>query len=165
MEVNIIKPPKNAPITLTGDVYDRYKDVSEDDPTSWINLEPLRGDEPENELMECAGEKLVIVRIPFNRGDVALYQRLDMYGRYAIAGKHTNYGYSGYFKASVFDSKKWRAFKIWNIAPEGDRHYANQSELVKVRQRLTRIIEALSGACLIWGHRAYELPTLGKNNP
>lgn len=165
MEVSMIMAPQNIPITLTGDVYNRHEDVSDDDPTSRVNLQPPRGDEPENAIMECAGQRLVIARIPFNRGDVALYQRLDMHGRYAIAGNHTNWGYSGYFKASVFDGKQWRAFKIWNFIPEADRHYANQGDRAKVHQRLAKIIENLAGTCVIWGNRTYEVSTVEKKHP
>jgi len=153
------KAPKNAPITLTGAVYDRYRDVSTDDPTSWIDLEPQDGLETENDLTQLVGEQLAIVRNKFERGDVALYQRSDTYGRDAIAGGHSNYGYAGYFKASVFDGKQWRAFKIWDFIPQSDRSYASQRELADVRERLTSLIQARAGLVAAWGNRTYELPT------
>lgn len=150
------KISKNAPVTLTGAVYDR-QDIPEDDPTSWVDLEPARGDEAEDMITEFAGEKFAIVHIPFERGDVALYSRLDAAGRAARAGGHSNYGYSGYFKASVFDGKKWRAFKILSSVPEIDRNYASQGEKPKVQARLTERVESWAGRVVAWGNRAYEL--------
>jgi len=77
-----------------------------------------------------------------------------------LAGGHANYGYSGYFKASVFDGKKWRAFKIWNFVPEVDRHYSSQLEQTQVRARLIAQIEARAGSVVEWGNRAYELASV-----
>lgn len=150
---------RNAPVILTGASYDRHLDVPDDDPTSWLNLERVAGVEAHEAPTELAGAKFTSVRVPFKRGDVALYCRNDMHGRDAIAGGHTNYGYSGYFRASVFDGKQWRALKIWDVVPEADRQYASQTEKGEVQARLAAHIEALAGLAVEWGHRAYEVVT------
>jgi hypothetical protein len=95
--------------------------------------------------------------VVFERGDVALYYRLDMFGRAAIAGHHPNYGFSGYFKASVFDGKKWRAFKIFDFVLEKDRHFSNHGDRASVYQRLAALIQTRAGCTLRWGNRAYEM--------
>ena len=55
----------------------------------------------------------------------------------------TNYGYSDYFKASVFDGKGWRNLELRGFIPESARHYATQSESGAVRERLVAAVESL----------------------
>lgn len=63
------------------------------------------------------------VEITFEAGDVAVYHQMDADGRAAVREAHPNYGYSGYFRASVFDGKNWRRFKIWEVVSKTDRQY------------------------------------------
>jgi hypothetical protein len=150
-------PNNSAPITHTGEVFNYYEDVK-DSPISRTSLETPTGTETEDELTALAGEKLAIVRVPFKPGDIAIRPKTDASGRAAIRGRHTNYGYSGYFLASIFDGRKWRNFRIFNFVPEKDRQYANQRERSKQYERVVSLIETRAGSTARWRDRAYEIP-------
>lgn len=149
--------PTHPPITITGNVYDRYHEIDPDHPGMHIDL-ALSADQPapQDEVI-IMGQPFVPVARSFEAGDIAIYQKLDADGRSALAGGHTNYGYSGYFRASVFDGRGWRSFKIWGFIPEADRKYATQHDVASVKQRLTARLENLAGTSLVWRNRTYEL--------
>lgn len=153
------KAASHLPLTLTGTVYDR-DEIEARHPKGEVILVEPKGDEPEEALATVGKATLAIAYreyTPLLAGDVAIYPRMDMYGRHAARGKHTNYGYSGYFRASVYDGSQWRAFSIWHFVPEVDRHYETMGDRNAVRQRLVEHVKARSGQQLAWGNRAYEL--------
>ena len=151
-------PPKDryAPIVLSGTVMDYY-DLDEHDRTSSLEFRAATPDDPVELVIELDGEKLVTESVAFERGDVALRPKLDAAGRYALNGGHANYGYSGYFEASVFDGKTWRAFNIRSL-PERLRNYASQTEKSAVQERIEELLNQLADTALEWCDRAYELP-------
>jgi hypothetical protein len=77
----------------------------------------------------------------------------------------TNYGYSDYFKASVFDGKGWRNLELRGFIPESARHYATQSESGAVRERLVAAVESLVGCELVYGDRKYVMPGISMPAP
>lgn len=90
-------------------------------------------------------------------GDIKLWCRLDSAGRAAVEGGHCNFGYSGYFKASIFDGKKWRNFKLWNFISDTIRHYATQQEKGWKLNMVIAALEKRKSAIASWGDRTYEL--------
>lgn len=144
------------PIVLTGTIMNYY-DLDEKDRTTELVTRDATSDDPEELVIESAGSREVVDRIPYERGDIALRPKLDAAGRFAVSGWHSNYGYSGYLEASVFDGKKWRAFSIKSL-PETFRHYASQSEKSAVQERLEAFLKTRAGQEVLWGTRAYQLP-------
>ena len=124
---------EHTPLTLTGKVCDRRLDVI---------------------LAEIEGEL-------FEAGDVGVYENTDSNGRMAIAGGHTNYGYSGYFRASIYDGKKWRKFKIWDFVSGPDRTFQTRRDMPEVRKRLIEIISAKRGNRVTWADGSYGLDMRG----
>jgi len=60
-------------------------------------------------------------------GDIKIFTMLDAAGRRAVQGGHTNFGYSGYVSASVFDGTRWRRFDLRSISAASETRYQTQS--------------------------------------
>jgi hypothetical protein len=103
------------------------------------------------------GVDVALVEVPFLAGDVEVVSRLDTSGRHNLAGRHTNFGYSGYFKARVFDGKRWRTFKIWDFVPEDARRFPRQGDKAHKMQEVIDAIRANGGKRVSWGNRTYEI--------
>lgn len=96
-----------------------------------------------------------------SRGDIKVYERLDEAGRAAVRGGNANYGYSGYFRGLVYDGRRWRNLKLWELVPETDRQYATQAEKAATLERLRADLRALAGRKLVWRDRAFHLHVEG----
>lgn len=149
---------KNRPLTLTGSVFDR--DAVRTAPKT--DLVPATADHTEDQIIDLPGmgRMAIVAAAPGTgpaAGDVSLYSKSDMEGRIARAGRHTNFGYSGYFRASIFDGKAWRNFKIWDFVPEMELQYETQGDKPRVTKHLVALLAARIGATATWGHRTYEL--------
>lgn len=90
-------------------------------------------------------------------GDLILYCRLDDAGRSAVYGRHANWGYSGYFKASIYDGKKRRNFRLWGLIDEVLVSYSSQREKHNQISQVIAQLTQLAAHVATWGHRAYEL--------
>ncbi len=144
--VSVIKA-KHPDLFLSGGVYDKHDDVLEGYPDRRLK--------EDCDIEDVIDDQLDRWTVRFSVGDVAVYQKLDMFGRMAVKGRHSNYGYSGYFKASVFDGEKWRNFKIWNFVD--DRSYNTQAEMKDLKTRVMKIIREQAGNLVVWTKRTYEL--------
>ena len=132
----------------------------------------LRGNTKENELHE--GEKIgkkfrtavsqteyewmTEVLVPFKIGDVAIYPKSNFLGRYSSAGNHPNFGYSGYFRASIFDGEGWRNFKMWDFISEEERSYRFQYKLNETKERVMEMIANRKGSVAVYTDRTYQIP-------
>jgi hypothetical protein len=143
------------PLALSGKVYSKPDDVDNENPAVRLVLEPAESSTSEADVVTIGDERFVMLQIPFEPGDVAVYSRLDGYGRAAVRGGHSNYGYSGYFRATVFDGARWRNFRIWDFVPEADRCYRTQADIEETKERLFGRIREKAGATLEWGARTY----------
>lgn len=156
-------------LNLTGDVHDWDEVQSRKAGRKDHSLVDASPDTPEEDIVMLSGKRLRVVEEgapdPYRAGDVTLYSRTDAGGRYARAGGHTNFGYSGYFKASVFDGKQWRNFKIWDFIPEADRQYATQAVKSATQEKVTEAIKARAGRVLSWGDRTYVLAGESTSDP
>lgn len=147
----------NGQMPLSGNVYSRHEIDLANDSRSYLELEPEGDPSAGGEVVAVGGAEYAVVRKPFEVGDVAIYPRLDMFGRMALAGGHSNHGYSVYFRATIFDGSRWRNFQIWDFVPSEDRQYANQGEKTTIERRLIATINAQVGAIAVWGSRTYAL--------
>ncbi len=144
-------------IELTGNVYDR--ELRDDtDPTQLIDIVP-RDELPtgDTSVAETLDDHFSMVTVPFKRGDVVVYPRSDLQGRANSAGNHQKYGCSGYFRASIFDGKKWRNFKILNFISEDERSYAQQKEFKGTKKMVVSRIEEHAGSVAVSNDGTYEI--------
>lgn len=141
-------PQPRPPIRVSGTVYNKRTDVPSEDPTGFYDI-PANAD-----LGNLSKEDLV--RVHFQVGDVALYERSDMFGRKALAYRRTDIGYSGYFKAIIFDGKKWRNLAVYHLLPKNGHHYATQGEKQSVRERLKAAIAERTGQEVTYRKRQYR---------
>lgn len=56
-------------------------------------------------------------------GTIRIYRKDDRSGGMARWGRHTNYGYSGYYLASIYDGKNWRKLQFNRLIPYESRSY------------------------------------------
>jgi hypothetical protein len=61
-----------------------------------------------------------------NAGDVFVYRQDSASGGRNRSGLHTTYGYSGFFKASIFDGTKWRNLKLDTLFQKDSLSYEFQ---------------------------------------
>ncbi|MFL3317292.1 hypothetical protein [Klebsiella michiganensis] len=78
-------------------------------------------------------------------GDVYLYRNDDRQGASYRRGRHTNYGYSGYYLASVFDGQKWRKLQFNDMVAYENRSYEYACESGRVYNYLIRVVSTWRG--------------------
>ena len=81
-------------------------------------------------------------------GDIYLYRNDDRSGALSRRGRHTNYGYSGYYLASVFDGVKWRKLQFNEMVEYESRSYELASLSGRVYQNLSHLIARWQGRCV-----------------
>ncbi|MBD9646358.1 hypothetical protein IB231_22320 [Pantoea sp. PNT02] len=79
------------------------------------------------------------------QGDVYLYRNDDRQGATYRRGRHTNYGYSGYYLASIYDGEKWRKLQFNDMVAYENRSYEYASESGRVYHYLTRVVRLWQG--------------------
>lgn len=89
--------------------------------------------------------RVVTNRFAATAGDIDLFRRDDRSGAQARYGRHTNYGYSGYFLASVFDGSRWRKLQFNDMVPYEQRSYEQTRESAGVARYLAHIIAGWRG--------------------
>ncbi|MCE5966871.1 hypothetical protein [Enterobacter roggenkampii] len=78
-------------------------------------------------------------------GDIYLYRNDDRQGASYRRGRHTNYGYSGYYLASVFDGQKWRKLQFNDMVAYENRSYEYASESGRVYNYLMHVVSSWRG--------------------
>lgn len=107
-------------------------------------------------VCEIADKILAMKSIPFEDGIIQLQPKSDMLGRFASSDGHTNYGYSGYFKAYVYLKGKRKALvDFWSLFPGDGHHYSAQQDKAEVEGRIRVVIEARAGTDVIKVARGY----------
>src|SRR6185312_2245982 len=81
--------------------------------------------------------------------------RTDQYG-----GWHGNYGYPGYFLASIFDGSDWRKLQINKLVEYEQRSYDFATLRPQVIDNLARIISSWRGVVAIYRQdsRSFTIP-------
>ena len=87
-------------------------------------------------------------------GDLKLYDGLDYAGRLALKGGHTNYGYSGTVRASIWDGRGWRRLRL--ISFLGDSVcFAAQNEKDRAYMKVRRLVAELAGKTVRYDGKRY----------
>jgi hypothetical protein len=81
-----------------------------------------------------------------NAGDVCVYRQDSAQGGSNRGGRHTNYGYSGFFKASIFDGTKWRNLKLDTMIQRESLAYDFQYDAENVARMVLQVIAQRQGA-------------------
>ncbi len=83
---------------------------------------------------------MVREKFPTEAGTIRVYPRDDKAGRMARRGRHTNWGYSGYYDASIYDGQSWRKLKLNKLVPYEDRFYEQARQRRYVEEYLSGVI-------------------------
>lgn len=78
-------------------------------------------------------------------GDIYIYRQDDRNGSKNRQGRHSNYGYSGYFLASIYDGTKWRKLQFNMLVAYEDRHYETAMESSQVERHIAGIVSKWAG--------------------
>ena len=82
-------------------------------------------------------------------GDVVLDGMLDANGRENMMGRHTNYGYSGYYRACVIVAGKKKFMNLFDFCPNGENRYDAQGEKEDAYDAVEEIISDSAGKELL----------------
>lgn len=100
-------------------------------------------------VMELAGQVSATKILPWEDGTIECQPKSTMRARWAIAGRHTNAGYDGYFKLYVWEGGKRRTMvDAWTLFPNNEHHYAKQAEKSDAFERIVAIVSAKKGSLL-----------------
>jgi hypothetical protein len=93
-------------------------------------------------------------------GDIYLYSRDDQQGSFARRGGNTNFGYSGYFLASIFDGGEWRKLQFNRLVPYNDRSFSLAREKPRVVAYLEGVVRSWRGRATIYieSSRSFTIP-------
>ncbi|WP_315079570.1 hypothetical protein [Acinetobacter guillouiae] len=78
-------------------------------------------------------------------GAIRIYRKDDRSGSIARWGRHTNYGYSGYYLASIYDGQKWRKLQFNRLISYESRSYDVARECSSVEWYLGKQIALWRG--------------------
>lgn len=78
-------------------------------------------------------------------GDVYIYRQDDRNGSKNRQGRHSNYGYSGYFLASIYDGKKWRKLQFNKLVFYENRFYETAREAGQVERDIAGVVSKWAG--------------------
>ena len=92
--------------------------------------------------------------IDLQAGDLKLYHGLDGAGRKALQRRHTNYGFSGTIRASIWDGRGWRRMRLISLLGEAVR-YPTQGEKDEAYARVRQTVPSLAGLAVFWDGSRY----------
>jgi hypothetical protein len=79
-------------------------------------------------------------------GDIWIRPQLDAEGRHAVAGRHTNWGYSGYFVLALHaNAGRRKLLDARIIFPLGQNRYSSKGEQSSAEGEVRQRVLALSG--------------------
>ena len=92
-------------------------------------------------------------------GTIRVYRRDDSSGRRARRGAHTNWGYSGYYLASIYDGTSWRKLQFNYLIPYHQRSYDVARDCPGVEAYLQRQIRSWRGQVAVYdpGTRSFRI--------
>lgn len=93
-------------------------------------------------------------------GTIRIYRKDDRAGRMARAGRHTNWGYSGYYLASIYDGENWRKLQFNALVPYEQRCYEQARECAYVEAHLQSVIASWQGLVASYDSdlRSFRIP-------
>ena len=122
----------------------------------------MNSSNPEHPDLELSGrcftrEQLVEDGSVPQLGDLKLYHGLDFAGRIAMAGRHTNYGYSGTVRALIWDGCGWRRMRLISLLGDHTWFPAKQSR-DDAYMRVRQLVPQLAGQAVCWDGKRYVRP-------
>ncbi|EPS0559299.1 hypothetical protein ACVAAS_004596 [Enterobacter roggenkampii] len=78
-------------------------------------------------------------------GAIRVYRRDDRAGKQARWDGHSNWGYSGYYLASIYDGERWRKLQFNKLVPYEDRSYERSVECPRLEAYLSDVIARWRG--------------------
>jgi len=95
---------------------------------------------------------------PHPDGTIQITPRLDSKGRYMVANKHANVGYSGYWLGYLFVGGKRRTIKGWtSLFPNEENRYNANYKKRDAKEKTIEIVEALKGKAMTKVKGGYQL--------
>lgn len=93
-------------------------------------------------------------------GDIYLYWRDSRDAASARRGGHTNYGYPGYFLASVHDGTDWRKLQFNRLVEYEQRSYELASQRQNVISHLSGVVASWRGVVAVYNpeSRSFTIP-------
>ncbi len=91
------------------------------------------------------------VRVPSTpkAGDLKLWDRADR-------DKSTGgFATSGYFNASIYDGKKWRNFRLWNLMSSRMTKFSTQDGKWDKIPPVIALLRGKAESYAVWGHKTY----------
>lgn len=128
-------------VKLTGETFEKDDPVLDERDIPESEREKYESDGWE--LTDCfakPGSLRAWREIKHKDGDIELHPRLDMFGRSAVAGRHTNYGHSGYFKGYIYVEGRRRKLNLWQLCPNEEHHYSTQGNRRQAFEAVAEII-------------------------
>lgn len=89
-------------------------------------------------------------------GDVYLYWKDSRDAAFARRGGHANYGYPGYFLASIFDGADWRKLQLNKLIEYEQRSYDLASQRQEVIGNLSRIVSSWRGSVAHYNQESHS---------
>ena len=95
-------------------------------------------------------------------GDILIQFTLDQNGKMAAKGKHTNLGYSGYYKGFLYALGGARVFKGWReLWPYGENRYAAQKDKEETFAAVSKAVTQLAGHRMVKVRGGWQLEDNG----
>jgi len=93
-------------------------------------------------------------------GDIYLYWRDSREAAFARQGGHANFGYPGYFLASIFDGKDWRKLQLNKLVEYEQRSYELAGQRPAVIANISHIVSMWRGINAIYNSesRSFTIP-------
>jgi len=82
-------------------------------------------------------------------GDLKVWDRAD---RDKSSGAFAT---SGYFKCSIFDGKKWRNFRLWNLMSDRMTKFQDQDTKFVKLPAVIVLLRSKADRHAVWGHKTY----------
>ncbi len=91
-------------------------------------------------------------------GDVRVVSMLDQAGRMNVRGRHTNLGYSGYWKGSIFFNRKPQAIVNWrDLFPQEENRYSVAQYQPEAMSEVIRILGSHKSTMALRAKRGWSL--------
>lgn len=142
-------------IRLSGEIMEWDQPLTEE---KTITASEIEAYEAQGWIVTGSQESILAIRFitPPPDGTVQIQPKSDMMGRYASAGRHTNYGYSGYFRAYVYlDGKRKNLLDFWTLFPNQEHHFDQQGHKSHAIETIRRVIAERAGTEVVQVPRGY----------
>jgi hypothetical protein len=92
-----------------------------------------------------------------SKGDLMVYPYNEALNA-VRQGEYDSTGFSGYFKADVFDGREWRLVLLNDIFPNRENHFAKSERPIDTYILCAEILRGMSGKILLRTYREHYAP-------